>query len=200
MASIFQNLEIEAFRAGINPRTQESRDWFRKRIGALRGGAMRRINRNALLKDEELSLENRAIIGNMYMFFYDPKHKETLPYYDTFPLIIMVEKAPGGFYGLNLHYLPPVLRAKLFDALTLTNNRYDESTRFKARYRILQSVRKLRYFKPCFKHYLTNHVESRIVKVEPPEWEIAMFMQTQRFKKSKAGAIYKDSRKTVRSA
>ena len=78
MASIFQNLEIEAFRAGINPRTQESRDWFRKRIGALRGGAMRRINRNQLLRDEELSLENRAVIGNMYMFFYDPKWKKVV--------------------------------------------------------------------------------------------------------------------------
>ena len=195
MSNIFQKLEFEAFRAGITPRTKESMNWFRQKAQA-----MGKVSRAALMKEEPIELQNKSIVGNMYMFFYDPKHKETLPYYDTFPLIIMVEKAPGGFYGLNLHYLPPVLRAKLFDALTLTNNRYDETTRFKARYRILQSVRKLRYFKPCFKHYLTNHVESRIVKVEPPEWEIAMFMQTQRFKKSKAGAIYKDSRQTVRSA
>jgi len=193
--SFFEKMQLQAFRAGIKPRTDESQDWFRDKLRNIRN-----INRQTLLRDSAVTRVTRPRMGDMYMFFYDPKHKETLPYYDTFPLIIMVEKAPGGFYGLNLHYLPPVLRAKLFDALTLTNNRYDETTRFKARYRILQSVRKLRYFKPCFKHYLTNHVESRIVKVEPPEWEIAMFMQTQRFKKSKAGAIYKDSRKTVRSA
>lgn len=193
--SFFEKMQLQAFRAGIKPRTDESQDWFRDKLRNIRN-----INRQTLLRDSAVTRVTRPRMGDMYMFFYDPKHKETLPYYDTFPLIIMVEKAPGGFYGLNLHYLPPVLRAKLFDALTLTNNRYDETTRFKARYRILQSVRKLRYFKPCFKHYLTNHVESRIVKVEPPEWEIAMFMQTQRFKKSKAGAIYKDSRQTVRSA
>jgi len=193
--SFFEKMQLQAFRAGIKPRTDESQDWFRDKLRNIRN-----INRQTLLRDSAVTRVTRPRMGEMYMFFYDPKHKETLPYYDTFPLIIMVEKAPGGFYGLNLHYLPPVLRAKLFDALTLTNNRYDETTRFKARYRILQSVRKLRYFKPCFKHYLTNHVESRIVKVEPPEWEIAMFMQTQRFKKSKAGAIYKDSRQTVRSA
>lgn len=192
--SFFEKMQLQAFRAGIQPRTDESQDWFRDKLRNIRN-----INRQTLLRDSAVTRVTRPRMGDMYMFFYDPKHKETLPYYDTFPLIIMVEKAPGGFYGLNLHYLPPILRAKLFDALTLTNNRYDETTRFKARYRILQSVRKLRYFKPCFKHYLTNHVESRIVKVEPPEWEIAMFMQTQRFKKSKAGAIYKDSRKTVRS-
>tara|TARA_R110001592_G_scaffold11777_6_gene57647 strand:- start:3486 stop:4076 length:591 start_codon:yes stop_codon:yes gene_type:complete len=193
--SFFEKMQLQAFRAGIQPRTEESQDWFRDKLRNIRN-----INRQSLLRDSALTRVTRPRMGDMYMFFYDPKHKETLPYYDTFPLIIMVEKAPGGFYGLNLHYLPPILRAKLFDALTLTNNRYDESTRFKARYRILQSVRKLRYFQPCFKHYLTNHVESRIVKVEPPEWEVAMFMQTQRFKKSKAGAIYKDSRKRVRSA
>lgn len=193
--SFFEKMQLQAFRAGIKPRTEESQDWFRDKLRNIRN-----INRQTLLRDSAVTRVTRPRMGDMYMFFYDPKHKETLPYYDTFPLIIMVEKAPGGFYGLNLHYLPPVLRAKLFDALTLTNNRYDETTRFKARYRILQSVRKLRYFKPCFKHYLTNHVESRIVKVEPPEWEIAMFMQTQRFKKSKAGAIYKDSRQKVRSA
>lgn len=193
--SFFEKMQLQAFRAGIKPRTDESQDWFRDKLRNIRN-----INRQTLLRDSAVTRVTRPRMGDMYMFFYDPKHKETLPYYDTFPLIIMVEKAPGGFYGLNLHYLPPVLRAKLFDALTLTNNRYDETTRFKARYRILQSVRKLRYFKPCFKHYLTNHVESRIVKVEPPEWEIAMFMQTQRFKKSKAGAIYKDSRQKVRSA
>jgi hypothetical protein len=193
--SFFEKMQLQAFRAGIKPRTDESQDWFRDKLRNIRN-----INRQTLLRDSAVTRVTRPRMGDMYMFFYDPKHKETLPYYDTFPLIIMVEKAPGGFYGLNLHYLPPILRAKLFDALTLTNNRYDETTRFKARYRILQSVRKLRYFKPCFKHYLTNHVESRIVKVEPPEWEIAMFMQTQRFKKSKAGAIYKDSRQKVRSA
>ena len=140
----------------------------------------------------------RQRMGDMYMFFYDPKHKETLPYYDTFPLIIMVEKAPGGFYGLNMHYLPPVLRAKLFDGLAKSDERYDENTRFRARYRLLQSVRKLKYFKPCFKHYLTKHVEGRISKVEAPEWEIALFMPTQRFKKATATQVYADSRKAYR--
>ena len=191
--SYFEKLQIQAFRAGIQPRSQDSQDWFRNKLKNIRN-----INRQSLLRDSALERVTRPRMGDMYMFFYDPKHKETLPYYDTFPLIIMVERAPGGFYGLNLHYLPPVLRAKLFDALSLTNNKYDETTRFKARYRILQSVRKLRFFKPCFKHYLTEHVESRIVKVQPTEWEIAMFMQTQRFKKSTASNVYRQSRQSLR--
>ena len=110
MANLFQKLEIEAFRAGITPRTKESREWFRKKAASLG-----RINTNQLMKQEELDLTARQANGSMYMFYYDPKHKETLPYYDSFPLAIVIERRPGGFLGLNLHYLPPILRAKFLD-------------------------------------------------------------------------------------
>ena len=188
--SFFEKLQLQAFRAGVQPRSDESQKWFRNKLKNIG-----QVNRQKLLRDSALQRVARPRMGDMYMFFYDPKHKETLPYYDTFPLIIMVEKAPGGFYGLNMHYLPPVLRAKLFDGLAKSDERYDENTRFRARYRLLQSVRKLKYFKPCFKHYLTKHVEGRISKVEAPEWEIALFMPTQRFKKATATQVYADSRK-----
>jgi len=112
MSNLFQTLELEAFRKGITPRTKESRDWFRKKAQQ-----MQRINRNQLMQEDEIKLRNRFGVGNMYMFFYDPKTKDTLPYYDAFPLVIPIEPAEGGFYGLNLHYLPPVLRAKFLDAL-----------------------------------------------------------------------------------
>ena len=190
--SFFEKLQLQAFRAGVQPRSDESQKWFRNKLKNIG-----QINRQKLLRDSALERVSRPRMGDMYIFFYDPKHKETLPYYDTFPLIIMVEKAPGGFYGLNMHYLPPVLRAKLFDGLVKSDERYDENTRFRARYRLLQSVRKLRYFKPCFKHYLTRHVEGRISKVEAPEWEIALFMPTQRFKKATATQVYADSRKAI---
>jgi hypothetical protein len=80
---------------------------------------------------------------------------------------------------------------------TMSNDKYDDSTRLRARYSLLQSASKLKYFKPCFKHYLTKHVDSRIAKVEPTEWEIALFMPTQRFQKATAAQVYKDSRSKI---
>jgi len=191
--SIFQKVEYEAFRKGIAPRTAQSRDWFQNRLKD-----MKNINRQSLLKDEALKKRQRFGIGNMYMFFYDAKHRKTLPYYDMFPLTIMVGPAPGGFYGLNLHYLPIKLRATLFDRLleTTNNKRYDESTKFKLNYQILQSVNKLSAYKPCFKHYLTSQVDSSIVLVEPPEWEIAVFLPTEHFTKS-TRTVWADSRKKI---
>jgi len=200
MSQIFQRLELEAFRAGITPRTRESRDWFRSKITTMRSGS---INRTQLMREKELALQTprytRDLIGRMFMFFYDPKTKDTLPFYDKFPLIVMVGPAAGGFYGLNLHYLPPILRAKMLDGLMdITNNRaYDDTTKFKVRYQTLKRISKLRYYEPCFKHYLTDHVKGRFARVEAPEWEIATFLPTAQWKKSTAQNIYKDSRMRI---
>lgn len=194
MSKIFQNLELQAFRAGITPRTKESREWFRKKASSLR-----RLNREALMKEDPLKQTNQEIIGSMYMFFYDPKHKETLPYYDKFPLVVVVGPAEGGFYGLNLHYLPPILRAKMLDALMeiTTNTKFNDSTRFKMSYELLAKTAKLKYFKPCFKHYLNEHVQSKFAMVPAPEWEIATFLPTAQFEKSGKNKIYNDSRKMI---
>ena len=192
MSNLFQKLELEAFRAGINPRTQESRDWFRRRVQRLT-----RINRDALMREDEINKRASHSYGSMFMYFYDPKHKNKLPYYDRFPLTIPVEPADGGFRGINLHYLPPVLRAKFLDALlNVTNNKkYDESTKFRLTYELLNGTRNLRYFKPCFKHYLLSQVKSRFAEVPAPEWEIATFLPTAQWEKASAGRVYSDSRK-----
>jgi hypothetical protein len=195
MSSLFYKLEQEAFRAGITARTDEARTWFRNKIKELG-----KVNRYQLLQDEALIRKSRTMMGHMYMYFYDPKHRETLPYYDMFPLTIMVERAPGGFYGLNLHYLKPTTRAMFLDELTdtLNNKKYDESTRFRLRYELLSGVRKYRDFKPCFKHYLSAHIDSRLVMVRPPEWEIAIFLPTEQFVKAKKNEVWKDSYKISR--
>ena len=133
------------------------------------------------------------------MFFYDPKHKKTLPFYDAFPLVIPIGPAKGGFYGLNLHYLPPALRAKLLDGLldNLNNRLYDESTQFKINMQMLNRASTLKWFKPCLKHYLNDHVRSRFAMVESPEWEIATFLPTASFQKASKTAVWKDSRSKI---
>ena len=195
MASLLYRLEQEAFRAGIQARTDDARDWFRAKVKQLG-----KINRQQLLRVEALIRKSRTMMGHMYMYFYDPKHRETLPYYDAFPLTIMVERAPGGFYGLNLHYLKPNTRAIFLDKLTdtLTNDKYDESTRFRAKYNLLSSVRKFKEFQPCFKHYLSSQIDSKIVLVQPPEWEIAIFLPTEQFVKAKKTQVWQKSAKTIR--
>ena len=191
--SLFKTLEAEAFRAGIVPRTKESREWFRNKLRSLKS-----ISRQGLLRDPSVEKVVRPRIGDMYMFFYDPKLREKLPYYDAFPLIILADKAPNGFYGINLHYLPMKLRAKFLDALMdTTDSRLTETSRFNVRYDIIKSVRRLRYFKPCYHRYLTSHVDSKIVKIDPPDWEIATFLPVHQFQKATASQVWRESREKL---
>jgi hypothetical protein len=195
MSSLFANLEAEAFRRGVTARTKESAAWFQSRMKE-----MGTVNRNKLLKDDRLQRKQRFRIGSLYMFFYNPKHRKTLPYYDAFPLAIMVGPAPDGFYGLNLHYLPPALRAKFFDQLLTitTNKRFDERTRFKLTYELLSGAQRFKLFKPCFKHYLTSQVQKPMSLVESSEWELSIYLPTERFKKAKNTKVWADSRKAAR--
>jgi len=193
VSNLFQKVEFEAFRAGITPRTRESRAWFRKRVQNIK------VNRRELLDAEMVEKRNKSVIGSMYMFFYDAKLRESLPYWDSFPVIIAVGPAKGGFYGLNLHYLPIPLRAKFLDNLMdITNNKkFDESTKFGVSYEYLKGASKMRYFKPCFKHYLTSQVEGQLSYIPPPEWEIATFLPAAQWQKGGQSQAYKDSRRMI---
>ena len=195
MASLFDTLQAQAFRAGVTARTNASKKWFQANVKKLG-----QVNRTSLLKDDALEPTARNIAGNMYMYFYDPKYKDTLPYYDRFPLTIMVEPAKGGFYGLNLHYLKPTVRAAFLDELMKTApQKITDKSRIRARYKLLASSKKYKEFKPCFKHYLTEHIKSKLVRVPMSEWEVAIFLPTEQFKKKGKAAIWADSMKISRS-
>ncbi len=191
MASLFDKLEAEAFRKGITARTKEANTWFQKRVQKL--GPQTK----AILKDDRLTARGGAKSGEMVMYTYDPKLKKTLPYYDTFPLTIVVGPAKDGFYGINLHYLPPKIRAIFLDKLNdvATNQKFNATTKFKITYALLKATKNYKYFKPCFKHYLTKGVTSKIMKVSASEWNIAIFLQTSTFKKASEGKVWSDSRK-----
>ena len=195
MASLFDTLQAQAFRAGVTARTNASKKWFAANVKKLG-----QVNRTSLLKDDALEPSSRNIAGNMYMYFYDPKWKDELPYYDRFPLTIMVEPAKGGFYGLNLHYLKPTIRAAFLDELMKTApQKITDKSRIRARYKLLASSKKYKEFKPCFKHYLTEHIKSKLVRVPMSEWEVAIFLPTEQFKKKGKAAVWADSNKIARS-
>ena len=191
MASLFDKLESEAFRKGLQARTKEASDWFEKNVAKL--GPQNK----SILKDEALTTKNKPFIGDMIMYTYNPKLKMTLPYYDMFPLTIMVGPAPGGFFGINLHYLPPKVRAIFLDHLndTATNQKFNKTTRFRITYKLLKATKNYKYFKPCFKHYLTKHIGSNVMKVNASEWNIAIFLQTAKFKKASEAKIWAESRR-----
>ena len=150
----------------------KSYDWYRKQVRSMTTPGAR-----SLINKGKATL--RPKYGIMNLFGYDPKHKERLPYYDTFPLIFPLEPAKGGFIGLNFHYLPPLARVRFLRSLanTTTDKKFDKSTRYRINWRNNEFMRK------TAKHYLFNHVRTSFLNITADEMAIAIFLPVARFKK-----------------
>ena len=136
---------------------------------------------------------NKPFVGKLNMFFYDPKFKKKLPYYDTFPLVLPLEKYSDGFLGINLHYLPIPLRIKLLDRLVdySNNTQFDESTKLVVDY---SKLKKIKLIKPTIHKYLAGHVKSQFRRIDADEFTVATLLPVQRFKKASAGAVWAESK------
>jgi hypothetical protein len=189
MAYLIERIKQQLAKSGTEPRTTAARDWLMSKIKDLKP------TRQALLNDKE-RLKTNTIIGRMYFYYYDPKLKDELPYYDRFPLVIPIERYQDGFLGLNLHYISPRQRIELLDALSdfATNSKYDETTRLRLSWAKLKTVGKAFKAKPCVKRYLFKHVDSRFLEITADEWDIAALLPFQNFQGATANKVYNDSR------
>lgn len=191
---VFDEILQRGARAGKIPAlSANARNWFRQEASATS------TNPTRIMENNKDRMVTQIRPGEMYLFNYDPKLKKSLPYYDTFPLIFPLEEHGKSFLGLNLHYLPLRQRAVLMDALysLASDKNYDDNTRLRISYNILKGSSRTRFFRPCVKRYLRSHVKSRFLKVNPKEWDIALFLPLQRFQKATAEQVYRDSRKMV---
>ena len=168
-------------------------NWFKEKVKQATASArMGAVTPTQLLKKQPI--DDSAALGKMYFYKYDPKWAKKLPYWDMYPLVFPFEKAKGGFYGINLHYIPPRDRAFLMDQLNqfASNTKYDKTTRLNLTYNTLK-----RYGRavPCVKRYLGDHVVSSTVRIDADEWEIAIFLPVERFQKESKSTVWKDSRR-----
>lgn len=204
MAYLFQDLlnkSLEWVQTMADKLQQKSMDWLNSTVEKIQKTSLQTetfIKKSS--PSQRIQTLQRNSIGKMYLFIYDPKTKDKLPYYDRYPLVFPIEYYNDGFLGINLHYLPPVLRAKLMNALyvTVNNKKKDESSRLLITYKILNNTVRFRLFRPCIKRYLFKNVKSPFINIEPNEWDIAVMLPTQRFIGADANRVWQDSRNKVR--
>ena len=166
-----------------------STDWFRDKIKEFgQPGAM------DLIRDGKQ--KKTPFFGRLNMFFYDPKLKKTLPYYDRFPLVLPLERYSDGFLGINFHYLPINLRIRLLDRMVdfSNNTEFDESTTLDVDY---TGVKGIRLVKPTLKRYLSGRVKTNFRRVDADEFTVATLLPVQRFSKASEAEVYRDSRKML---
>lgn len=138
-------------------------------------------------------------LGGMYCFYYDPKTKDKLEYYDRFPMVLVLDRYSDGFLGLNLHYLPFQYRIAFLGKLMKFADLNDagEIERLRVTYDILTASKGLKAFKPCLKRYLTGHIQSKILAIQSNEWDIAAFLPIQQFKKAPATKVWQESMEQI---
>ena len=151
--------------------------WYRNRIKELGTPSTAELLRSG-------KLAKRPHEGFLNMYIYAPKLKDKLPYYDTFPLIMYLKPAEKGFYGLNFHYLPYALRARLLDAAG-----QDELN--------VNAVLRSNLTKPTIKRYLFGYLRSMCLRIEPEDNLTAIMLPVQRFKKASDNRVWGDSRKMI---
>lgn len=177
MAGLITKLSREMNAAGIRPRTAQARNWLMQRLFNLKIPS----DRSNVLNDAT-RIAPKAFIGRMYFFAYDPKLKDVLPVWDKFPLVIPIQIYADGFLGLNLHYLDPMARLVLLDKLMdfINNDKYDDTTKLNLSYDLLASSRRYSIIEPCIKRYLSSHIRSSMIYIEPDQWETAIFLPVQK--------------------
>jgi len=189
-SDILKKGSSRSFAAG---KTDDAIKWYRNTAKMFTS-----VNRDRLLR-EKSQIRTSVEPGSMYMFAYEAKHKDTLPYYDAFPVIFPVRLLDDGFLGLNFHYLQPQLRAMLMDSLYTLNTdpKLTQNAKIKLSYQLLRGASQFKHFQPCLKRYLYSQFRSKFVYVDPNTWDIALFLPTEQFRGATNAQVWSDTRKAI---
>jgi len=178
--------------------SQKSRGWFDQEARKLR-----RQNPipQRIIKGDPSNMVGKVFPGRMYMFMYDAKGAEILPYFDQFPLVIPWRRTGDGFIGLNIHYLPYFYRVQLLDRLMLfrTNKKMDETTRLRYSWKLIDGVARYRAAKPCVKQYLYGQVASKFRLIPIENWATAALLPVERFSGATKQRVWMESVKRMRT-
>ena len=186
---IFQNNKVNLASAA-----QKSRTWFDQQARLI---AAQRIQPMSLIRSDSARNKSRIVPGELYLFQYDAKHHDTLPYWDMFPLVFPFSKTPDGFIGLNMHYLPYMYRIKLLDRLMQfkTSKNLTETTKLRYSWGTIAGVSKFKWAEPCVHRYLSSQVQSPYKKIDSGDWATALMLPVERFVGAQKLKVWNESLK-----
>ena len=151
--------------------------WYRNAVSSIAD----RATAGRLMRSGKLN--GRPSIGRLNMYFYDPKYKKTLPYYDRFPLVLPIERISGGFAGINFHYLRPVARFSLLERLqrfAIKGIEITRQNRFDVSY---DRVKGIPMVKNAIKKYLWSHVRSSFLRIDYDKAALSVYLPVAQFRK-----------------
>ncbi len=194
MADLLDKLTAAVRTGTIGAETRRSAQWFRDKIKGIKGDLRNRFSstnaakfyREAEDKVNPNVMKRRANLGDIFCYYYNPKYRNELPYYDMFPMIMLIGTDQDTFTGLNFHYLPPKFRAILLDRVNAKVGKGIINWK---------KISKIPQVAPTVKRYRFDHIMRKVVPIEENEQEIAIFLPLERFRKASKSSVWADSRR-----
>lgn len=180
----------------LNSSFRKSKAWYEQQMVLL---MKQGIMPFTVLKGNPSQLTMKLMPGKMYMFVYDPVHKQELPYFDRFPCVLLYKRSIYGFSGLNFHYLPYQMRVQLLYRLMQykTNAKMDEYTRIKFTWAAIKGVAKFAPAIPAFHNYNFAGLRSQFREIRAYDWTTAVLLPVEQFVKLSDDRIWDKSRQYV---
>ncbi|QPB08876.1 DNA end protector protein [Klebsiella phage Metamorpho] len=123
--------------------------------------------------------------GKLYAYIYDAKHKDTLPFWDKYPLIIYLGLGKQGtstlMYGLNLHYIPPKARQQFLEELL---KQYANTPVISNKTKLKINWSKVKGFAGAdkmIKAYLPGNIKGPLIEIKPSDWANVVMLPLQQF-------------------
>mgnify|MGYP001571681775 CR=1 FL=1 len=142
----------------------KDRMWVEKRLKKVFDGKIIRSDKTLLVP------------GKIYLFMYDAKYKDTLPIWDVFPLVLVVESNNKYIKGLNLHYvLSPLQRQYVIESIIKKDSKpitkdYSIPINKSGSTGILPQ----QLIDRSYRNYLKSHLKSYILVIPATEWVNAL--------------------------
>ena len=173
------------FLSTVKAKSKDAMSWFRDIVKKTKNIVPGAYGRKELMGDRNVGAVLQPEIGKMYLFHYDAKYKDILPYWDRFPLIFPFDDTNNGFYGINLHYLPINQRINLMAALIEAQGQTGWSLNDDYYLQGL-SYTIIKGFKPaqkCIKRYINENAyrKSPFYTISGQDWSYAAALPLQKF-------------------
>ena len=148
---------------------------------------------------------SRVQLGRMYFFKYLPEEPDAV--HDIYPLVFVLKRRDKFFDAINYHHLSLKSRIRLYDNMVLyfTDNPLEEDSELKWRTfrRQLFSKKDLRGAKFSFRQYIVRRVRSKLIEIDPQEWERTLLISSEMFRtaskrKIVSGAVWKKNDRLLR--
>ena len=173
------------FLSTVKAKSKDAMDWFRNIVKQTQQAVIPgSYGRKELMGDRNVGAVLSPEIGKMYLFHYDAKYKEVLPYWDRFPLVFPFDETDNGFYGINLHYLPINQRINLMAALIEAQGQ--KGSKLNDNYILGLSYTIIKGFSParkCIKRYINEgaYRKSPFYTISGQDWSYAAALPLQKF-------------------